>query len=193
MSPRARRPQVQSVDQALRPTASRSRACAKKTGVLACIAERPRRASARRRRRGPFGAAPSGIPGANLFLPLWLGLVDEGVLDIDQARRARCAGPARLHRLDDRAASASRARDLVLIRTKDWTVQEEGVRVEAKLSPYVLPDFRGGLRRVWVGGSSFDRAQPRTSRARARCTAPAEGVRRGGGRRASRVRICRCC
>lgn len=130
-------------------------------GVLDCIqsdhAPHPRVEKGR-----PFGAAPSGIPGADLLLSLWLALVDEGVLTLDQLVERGAIGPARLHRLDDRGRIGVGAlADLVLVEACDWTVAEEDFASKAKLSPYVGRRFKRRAAKVWVGGKLvFDRAQP---------------------------------
>jgi dihydroorotase len=132
----------------------------------------------------PFGAAPSGIPGADLFLSLWLGLVDEGVLSVDELVARGALGPARLHRLDDRGRIGVGAlADLVLVEAKDWTVQEEDFASKAKLSPYAGRAFRRRAAKVWVGGKLvFDRAQPEDLAAVERAAPPPlQAFDTGGG------------
>jgi len=109
----------------------------------------------------PFRQAPSGIPGADLFLSLWLELVDAGVLTLDSLVERGCSGPARLHRLSDRGRIApGLLADLVLVEEHDWTVAEADFASKAKQSPYVGRRLRRRTAKVWVGGRlAFDRAQ----------------------------------
>lgn len=108
----------------------------------------------------PFQQAPSGIPGADLFLSLWLELVDEGVLTLDDLVERGAVAPARLHRLTDRGTiEVGRLADLVLVETCDWIVAEADFASKAKQSPYVGRRFRRRAAKVWVGGRlAFDRA-----------------------------------
>jgi dihydroorotase len=121
----------------------------------------------------PFGAAPSGIPGADLFLSLWLGLVDEGVLSVDELVARGALGPARLHRLDDSGRIGVGAlADFVLVEAKDWTVQEEDFASKRSLA-HVGRTFRRRAAKVWVGGKLvFDRAQPEDLAAAERAAPP---------------------
>jgi len=109
----------------------------------------------------PFKQAPSGIPGADLFLPLWLGLVDEGVLTLDQLVERGALGPARLHRLDDRGRIApGLLADLVLVERGAWTVAESDFASKAKQSPYVGRTLQHRVAKAWLGGRlGYDRAR----------------------------------
>lgn len=109
----------------------------------------------------PFRGAPSGIPGADLFLPLWLSLVDDGVLTLDQLVERGCRGPARLHRLADRGAlEPGLLADFVRVEECDWTVAEADFASKAKQSPYVGRRFRQRVAQAWIGGRlAFDRAK----------------------------------
>ncbi len=109
----------------------------------------------------PFRAAPSGIPGADLFLSLWLELVDEGVITLDQLVERGCLAPARLHRLADRGAlRPGLLADFVLVETGRFTVTEEEFASKAKQSPYVGRTVNRRAAKVWIGGTlAFDRSQ----------------------------------
>ncbi len=109
-----------------------------------------------------FREAPSGIPGADLLLPLWLELVDDGVLTLDLLVERGALGPARLHRLHDRGRIAVGAlADLVLIDERPSVVSEADFASKAKLSPYVGRTLRRRVARTWVGGKVvFDPAVP---------------------------------
>jgi dihydroorotase len=109
----------------------------------------------------PFRQAPSGIPGADLFLSLWLELVDAGVLSLDQLVERGCTGPARLHRLADRGRiEAGLLADLVLVEAGEWCVAESDFASKAKQSPYVGRRLHHRVSKAWVGGSlAFDRAR----------------------------------
>jgi dihydroorotase (multifunctional complex type) len=152
-------------------------------GVLDCIqsdhAPHPREEKGR-----AFANAPSGIPGADLFLPLWLALVDEGVLTLDQLVERGALGPARLHRLDDRGRIGVGAlADLVLVEERDWTVAESDFASKAKLSPYVGKSFRRRAAKVWVGGKLvFDRTQGEDLAALEKAAPPPFGEEGSGGK-----------
>ena len=128
----------------------------------------------------PFRDAPSGIPGADLLLPLWLDLVDAEVLSLDELVERGALGPARLHGLHDRGRIASGAlADLVLVEERPFTVSEGDFASKAKLSPYVGRTLRRRAAKVWIGGALvFDRSAPEDLAALERSAPPPLG---GGG------------
>ncbi len=134
------------------------------------------------KRERSFRAAPSGIPGADLFLPLWLELVAEGVLTLDQLVERGSRGPERLHRLEDRGAiEPGLLADLVLVETRAATVTEAAFASKAKHSPYVGRMLRAWPHKVWVGGQlAFDRARSEDLAALERAAPPPLATTSGG-------------
>lgn len=132
----------------------------------------------------PFGQAPSGLPGADLFLSLWLALVDDGVLTLDQLVERGARGPARLHRLSDRGVIApGRVADLVEVEAVDWTVVEADFASKASHSPYVGMRLRRRAARVWIDGEVvFDRAVPEDLAAREAAAPPPLEARGSDGK-----------
>jgi dihydroorotase len=109
-----------------------------------------------------FADAPSGIPGADLLASLWLELVSDGVLTLDQFVERATVGPAQLHRLADRGrVTVGALADLTLVEERPWRVEARDFASKAKLSPYTGRPFLWRVAKTWVGGRLvFDREQP---------------------------------
>jgi dihydroorotase len=121
-----------------------------------------------------FREAPSGIPGADLFLPLWLELVADGVLTLDDFVERGAVAPARLHGVHQRGkATASAVADFVLVENGSFEVRESDFASKAKLSPYVGRTLRHRVVKAWIGGKlAFDRAKPEDLAAMERAAPP---------------------
>ncbi len=115
-----------------------------------------------------YAKAPSGIPSVDLFWPLLLELVHQGVLDLGRAVEAGAEAPARIHGLERKGSlEPGKDGDLVLV---EWDVARK-VRAgelpsRAEYSPYEGRTLRGwplvtvlrgrvAFRRGEEGGHSF--------------------------------------
>ncbi|MFG0319359.1 MAG: dihydroorotase family protein [Planctomycetota bacterium JB042] len=105
-------------------------------------------------KRAPFETNPSGLSGVDVFLPVLLHLVKEGVLTLDTLVERACRAPARLYGIERKGEiAAGRDADLVLVDdSRPWTPTESDFESKAKLSPWAGFEFPGRVLKTFVGG-----------------------------------------
>lgn len=102
----------------------------------------------------PFNDNPSGISSVDVFLPVCLKLVADGILGLDQLIERACRTPARLLGIANKG-SIARGFDADLVLVDDrapWTPRSEDFRSKAKLSPYVGTTLPARVVKTFVGG-----------------------------------------
>jgi dihydroorotase len=102
----------------------------------------------------PFNDNPSGISSVDVFLPVLLKLVADGVLTLDQVIERACRAPARLFGIANKGSIARGFdADLVLIDDRTpWSPRSDEFLSKANLSPYVDYAFPARVVRTYVGG-----------------------------------------
>ncbi len=102
----------------------------------------------------PFNDNPSGISSVDVFMPVLLKLVADGVLTLDQVIERACRAPARLFGIANKGSIARGFdADLVLIDDRTpWSPRSDEFLSKAKLSPYVDYAFPARVVRTYVGG-----------------------------------------
>lgn len=101
-----------------------------------------------------FNDNPSGISSVDVFLPVLLKLVADGVLGLDQVIERACRTPARLLGIPNKGSIARGFdADLVLVDDRTpWTPRSDEFQSKAKLSPYVGYTLPARVVKTFVGG-----------------------------------------
>ena len=104
-------------------------------------------------KRLPFADAEPGMAGAETLLPLTLGLVRDGVIDLARAFALLAGNPARLLGVAAGALTVGHEADLVLIDPdKPWLVDSAQMAATAGNTPFDKLPVQGRALRVFKGG-----------------------------------------
>lgn len=104
-------------------------------------------------KRLPFVDAEPGMAGAETLLPLALGLMRDGVIDLPRLFELLAANPARLLGLDNGRIAEGSAADLILIDTDTpWVVSGERLKARAGNTPFDGLPVQGRVVHLWKGG-----------------------------------------
>lgn len=100
-----------------------------------------------------FADAPFGIIGLETAFPLTMGLVDEGVLTLEQAIAKLTCEPARVFGLKKGTLAAGADADVTIIDpAESWEVDPTRFRSKSRNSPYGGWKVKGRVHRTIVGG-----------------------------------------
>jgi dihydroorotase len=100
-----------------------------------------------------FSRATVGILGLQTSLPLFVELVQKGVVSQERMVDLLCAGPARAFGLDAGTLKVGRAADVTVVDpTRRWTLELPALRSKSKNSPFIGREMVGAARHVVVGG-----------------------------------------
>lgn len=100
-----------------------------------------------------FDLAANGIVGLETALPLVLGLVDKGVLSLNEAIRALTVNPALAFGLDRGTLKAGGPADITIIDPKKkWTVDPGSFRSKGRNTPFAGQEVRGRVVKTIVSG-----------------------------------------
>lgn len=124
-----------------------------KAGVIGAIAShhQPHEADAK---LAPFGATEPGIASADIFLPLAMTLVEEGVLDLPTLLARLTCGPADALRLPAGRLAVGEAADLVLFDPRGQTLAGEHWHSRGGNCPFSGHCLPGAVRQTLLGGRS---------------------------------------
>jgi len=101
----------------------------------------------------PFAATEPGISALETLLPLTLRLVDEGVLNLNDAITRLTAGPARILGIDAGHLSAGATADLCIVDpNQHWDVSEDTLRSAGKNTPFLGWEMKGRVTHTLLGG-----------------------------------------
>ncbi|WP_461208519.1 dihydroorotase [Desulfocurvus sp. DL9XJH121] len=101
----------------------------------------------------PFAEAPCGISGLDTALSLTMGLVDEGVLDLDTVMRAWCSRPAEIFGLPHCSFEPGDSADFVLYDpAAAWEVRPEAMYSKGKNTPFMGRTMPGRVSALFVDG-----------------------------------------
>jgi dihydroorotase len=104
-------------------------------------------------KRLPFADAEPGMAGAETLLPLTLGLVRDGVIDLARAFTLLAGNPARLLGVSAGALTVAHEADIVLIDPdKPWLVDSAQMAATAGNTPFDKLPVQGRALRVFKGG-----------------------------------------
>ena len=104
-------------------------------------------------KRLPFADAEPGMAGAETLLPLALGLVRDGIVNLPRLFELLAANPARLLGLDGGGTSEGAPADLILVDTDaPWVVDGEKFLARAGNTPFDGLPVQGRVVRLWKGG-----------------------------------------
>lgn len=100
-----------------------------------------------------FTEAPFGIVGLETALPLTLGLVEEGVLSLEQAVQKLTSAPAKAFGLNKGTLAVGADADVVLVdQTEQWEVDPTKFRSKSRNTPFVGWKVKGRVTVTIVGG-----------------------------------------
>lgn len=100
-----------------------------------------------------FTEAPFGIVGLETALSLTLGLVDEGVLSLEQAVKKLTAAPAEAFGLKKGTLAVGADADVVIVdQHEQWEVDPSKFRSKSRNTPFVGWKVKGRVKTTIVGG-----------------------------------------
>jgi dihydroorotase len=100
-----------------------------------------------------FTEAPFGIVGLETALPLTLGLVEEGVLSLEQAVTKLTAAPARAFGLNKGTLAVGADADVVLVDAHErWEVDPNRFKSKSRNTPFAGWKVKGRVKTTIVGG-----------------------------------------
>jgi len=101
----------------------------------------------------PFATSAAGISGLDTYVPLLLGLVENGDLDLTGAIRAAAVEPARIVGLESAALGVGAIADICVIDPqREWQVDETSLVSQGKNTPFIGRTMRGQVSTTLVGG-----------------------------------------
>ena len=106
-------------------------------------------------KQGGAGRAASGMPMIQFSLVSMLGLVDEGVLDIERMVELMCHNPAKIFRIENRGFLREGYKaDLVLVRPHaPWTLTPNRILSRCNWSPLEGKVFQWRVEKTYVNGA----------------------------------------
>ncbi len=100
-----------------------------------------------------FTEAPFGIVGLETALPLTLGLVEEGILSLEQAVRKLTSAPAAAFGLTKGTLALGADADVVIVdQQEQWEVDPSKFRSKSRNTPFVGWKVKGRVNTTIVGG-----------------------------------------
>ena len=100
-----------------------------------------------------FTEAPFGIVGLETALPLTLGLVEEGVLSLEQAVEKLTSAPAAAFGLKKGTLAVGADADVVIVdQHEQWEVDPSKFKSKSRNPPYVGWKVKGRVKKTIVGG-----------------------------------------
>lgn len=100
-----------------------------------------------------FTEAPFGIVGLETALSLTLGLVDEGVLSLEQAVEKLTSAPAAAFGLKKGTLAVGADADVVIVdQNEQWEVDPSKFRSKSRNTPFVGWKVKGRVKKTMVGG-----------------------------------------
>lgn len=100
-----------------------------------------------------FTEAPFGIVGLETALPLTLGLVEEGVLSLEQAVQKLTSAPAAAFGLNTGTLAVGADADVVIVdQQEQWEVDPSKFRSKSRNTPFVGWKVKGRVNTTIVGG-----------------------------------------
>lgn len=107
-------------------------------------------------KRLPFADAEPGMAGAETLLPLTLGLVRDGVIDMARAFALLAANPAALLGVDAGALSVGAQADIALIDPeRPWIVSSDKMAASAGNTPFDRQGVQGRVTALFKGGAQI--------------------------------------
>jgi dihydroorotase len=104
-------------------------------------------------KRLPFADAAPGMAGAGTLLPLSLGLVRDGVIDLPRLSALLSANPAKLLGVEAGILSTGAEGDLIQINPdKPWQIESHRMTAKAGNTPFDGLPVQGRATAVWKGG-----------------------------------------
>ena len=104
-------------------------------------------------KRLPFADAEPGAAGAQTLLALGLGLVRDGILNVERLFELVAGNPARLFGVNSGVVTVGCPADLILIDEEaPWQVVSDALRGRAGNTPFDGMPVQGKVLRVWKGG-----------------------------------------
>lgn len=105
-------------------------------------------------KRLPFADAEPGMAGAETLLPLTLGLVRDGVIDLAHAFQLLTSNPAALLGVDAGTLTAGAQADLAIIDAdRPWIVNSDKMAASAGNTPFDRQGVQGRVTALFKGGS----------------------------------------
>lgn len=122
-----------------------------RSGVISAISShhQPHEADAK---EAPFGETEPGISSAEIFLPLALTLVEDGLLDLPALLARLTSGPASALQLPAGRLGVGTAADLVLFDSKSSTLAGETWHSKGRNCPFIGHCLPGAVRYTLVDG-----------------------------------------
>lgn len=107
-------------------------------------------------KRLPFADAAPGMAGAETLLPLTLGLVRDGVIDLPRAVDLLCANPARILGVPAGRLEAGLEADVAVVDPdKPWVVSSERMAAQAGNTPFDKQPVQGRAVALFKGGAEI--------------------------------------
>ncbi len=108
-----------------------------------------------------FTEAPFGIVGLETALPLTLGLVEEGVLSLEQAVQKLTSAPAAAFGLKKGTLAVGADADVTIVdQQEQWEVDPSKFRSKSRNTPFAGWKVKGRVRTTIVGGRAVFEAAP---------------------------------
>jgi dihydroorotase len=100
-----------------------------------------------------FDAAQNGMVGLETALPLILGLVDAGVLTLNEAVRAMTVNPSKAFALDKGTLSVGSSADITIVDLeRSWTIDPAKFRSRGRNTPFATREVKGAVVKTIVDG-----------------------------------------
>lgn len=126
-------------------------------------------------KRLPFDATEPGVSALEIWLPLTLRLVDEGVVDLPEAIAAMTSGPAEVLGIEAGTLTEGAAADVCVFDPAErWQLSEQTMLSHGRNTPFLGETFKGRVRYTLYNGRIVHEAASPAPRAR--------GARRKSGR-----------
>lgn len=108
-------------------------------------------------KRLPFADAAPGMAGAETLLPLTLGLVRDGVIDLPRAIELLCVNPARILGVSAGQLKAGLEADIAVVDAdKPWIVDSDRMAAQAGNTPFDKQPVQGRAVALFKGGMKIE-------------------------------------